>query len=284
MPEHTKPYPDGVAAIFEVARRLRAPDGCPWDREQTHQSLRPYLLEETYELLEVIDRGGQQGRQDGGPGGSSGPDDGKMLEELGDVLLQVAMHAAIAEEQGRFDAAAVSEAAAAKMVARHPHVFGHQQVADAEEVLRNWEQRKAEEAARAGRADETPLDRVPVALPALAWTNGMQKRAARVGFDYDAPQDAAEAVGEEAAELAEAAASGDEDRVFDEVGDLLLSVVSLSRKLKVNPEDALRAAGHRFRDRFAAMDRDVRTRGVSYRDLGPDELAELWERARPSGD
>jgi uncharacterized protein YabN with tetrapyrrole methylase and pyrophosphatase domain len=105
-----------------------------------------------------------------------------------------------------------------------------------------------------------------------------------VGFDYDAPDDAAEAVGEEAAELAEAAASGDQDRVFDEVGDLLLSVVSLSRKLKVNPEDALRAAGHRFRDRFAAMDRDARARGVSYRDLSPEQLAELWERARPSSD
>src|SRR5690348_8493664 len=168
MPDHAKPYADGVGAIFDVARRLRRPeDGCPWDREQTHESLRPYLLEETYELLEVIDRG---------------EDDGKMLEELGDVLLQVAMHAAIAEEQGRFDAARVSEAAAAKMVARHPHVFGDTEVADAEEVLRNWERRKAEEAAADGRT-ETPLDRVPAAMPALAWTYNMQKRASRVGFD-----------------------------------------------------------------------------------------------------
>src|SRR5215831_2625062 len=163
-----RPYPAGVEAIFEVARRLRAPDGCPWDREQTHLSLRPYLLEETYELLEVLDRG---------------MEDGKLLEELGDLLLQVAMHAAIAQEQGRFDAAQVSEAAAAKMVARHPHVFGDEQVADAEGVLRMWERRKAEEAAEAGREDETPLDRVPASLPALAWTSGMQKRAARVGFD-----------------------------------------------------------------------------------------------------
>src|SRR2546430_3641708 len=163
-----KPYSPGVAAIFEVVARLRAPDGCPWDREQTHRSLRPYLLEETYELLEVIDRG---------------EDDGKLLEELGDVLLQVAMHAAIAEEQGRFDAARVSEGAAAKMVARHPHVFGDQQAADAEEGLRNWERRKAEEAAVAGRAEETPPDRVPTTPPALAWTLNMQKRAARIGFD-----------------------------------------------------------------------------------------------------
>ena len=266
MPDRERPYPDGVGAIFEIARRLRAPeDGCPWDREQTHRSLRPYLLEETYELLEVIDRG---------------EDDGKMLEELGDVLLQVAMHAAIAAEQGRFDAARVSEAAAAKMVARHPHVFGDEEVADAEDVLRNWEQRKAEEAASEGRADETPLDRVPVALPALAWTNGMQKRAARVGFDFETPAGAAEVVAEEARELAGAAEAADPDQVFDEVGDLLLAVVSLSRKLAVNPEDALRAAGQRFRDRFAAMDREARRRGISYRDLPQSELQALWHRAK----
>jgi tetrapyrrole methylase family protein/MazG family protein len=257
-----RPYPSGVDAIFEIARRLRAPDGCPWDREQTHESLRPYLLEETYELLEVIDQR---------------LEDGKLREELGDVLLQVAMHAAIAEEQGRFDAAGVSEAAAAKMVARHPHVFGDTEVADAEEVLRNWERGKAEEAAKAGRAAETPLDRVPTELPALAWTYNMQKRAARVGFDFERPDGAAEAVAEEARELA--AADGERE-AFAELGDLLLAVVSLARKLRVNPEDALRAAGQRFRDRFAVMDREVRERGLSYRDLDPTELAELWDRAR----
>jgi tetrapyrrole methylase family protein/MazG family protein len=257
-----RPYPSGVEAIFEIARRLRAPDGCPWDREQTHESLRPYLLEETYELLEVIDQG---------------LEDGKLREELGDVLLQVAMHSAIAEEQGRFDAAGVSEAAAAKMVARHPHVFGDTEVADAEEVLRNWERGKAEEAAKAGRASETPLDRVPPALPALAWTYNMQKRAARVGFDFETPDGAAEAVAEEARELA--AADGEQE-AFAELGDLLLAVVSLARKLRVNPEDALRSAGQRFRDRFAAMDREVRERGLSYRDLDQAELAALWDRAR----
>ena len=192
MSDQERPYPDGVAAIFEIARRLRAPEGgCPWDREQTHLSLRPYLLEETYELLEVIDRG---------------EDDGKLLEELGDVLLQVAMHAAIAEEEGRFDAARVSEAAAAKMVARHPHVFGDEKAADA--------------------------------------------------------------------------AAPDGQRVFEELGDLLFAVVSLSRKLKVNPEDALRAAGQRFRDRFEAMDREARRRGISYRDLSPSDLESLWRDAR----
>jgi tetrapyrrole methylase family protein/MazG family protein len=249
-----KPYPDGVRAIFEIARRLRAPDGCPWDREQTHASLRPYLLEETYELLETIDRG---------------DDDGKMLEELGDVLLQVAMHAAIAEEQGRFDAARVSEAAAAKMVARHPHVFGDTEVSSAEDVLRNWEHQKAREAAQAGNGDQTVLDRVPPTLPALAWTLNMQKRAARVGFDLDTTEDARDRV----AEGAGSASS------FEGVGDLLLGVVSLARMLRVNPEDALRAAGQRYRDRFGRVDREVSGRGTSYRDLDRPQQQELWDRA-----
>jgi tetrapyrrole methylase family protein/MazG family protein len=254
-----RPYPDGIEAIFEVARRLRAPDGCPWDREQTHQSLRPYLLEETYEVLEAIDRG---------------PDDVRLREELGDLLLQVAMHAAIAEEQGRFDAVQVSEMAAAKIVARHPHVFGDARVADAEEVLRNWEQRKLDEAAQAGRPEETPLDRVPSAMPALAWVHGMQKRAARVGFDPESAAEAAEAVAARARE----AVAVDQEEAFRRVGDLLLSVVTLARKLRVSPEDALRAAGQRFRDRFALMHRELLARGLGYRDLDPAELKAVWDR------
>src|SRR6266568_9171347 len=227
-----RPYRDGVGAIFEVVHRLRAPGGCPWDRQQTHASLRPYLLEETYELLEAIDSG----------------DDAKMKEELGDVLLQVAMHAEIAAEQKRFSAAEVSEAAAAKMVARHPHVFGDVAVANADEVLRNWEHAKVDEARRAGREGESVVDRVPPSLPALAWTLGLQKRAARVGFDYESPAQTAENVAEEARELADATDAG---QAFDEMGDLLFAVVSLARRLKINPEDALRVAGQRFRKRFA---------------------------------
>src|SRR5258707_3805016 len=144
MPESADlSYSPGIASLFAVVARLRAPDGCPWDREQTHESLRPYLLEETYELLEAIDSG----------------DDAKMREELGDLLLQVAMHAEIAAQEGRFDAAQVSEGVAAKMVKRHPHVFGTTEVADAEEVLRNWEHQKAHEARKEGR-DESAVDRV----------------------------------------------------------------------------------------------------------------------------
>src|SRR5438105_5883525 len=262
MPEpDERPFSPGVNAIFEVVARLRAPDGCPWDREQTHESLRPYLLEETYELLEAIDTG----------------DDAKMKEELGDLLLQVAMHAEIASQERRFDAAQVSEAAAAKMVARHPHVFGDVSVASSDEVLRNWEHNKEREARKAGREDESVVDRVPSTLPALAWTLGLQKRAARVGFEYATATDSAEAVAEEARELAEAK---DPDAAFDELGDLLFAVVSLSRRLKVNPEDALRVAGQRFRKRFAAMESQVVSEGKSFRDLDSAELAKRWDEAR----
>jgi tetrapyrrole methylase family protein/MazG family protein len=255
-----KPYAPGIEAIFEVVARLRAPDGCPWDREQTHESLRPYLLEETYELLEAIDSG----------------DDAKIKEELGDLLLQVAMHAEIAAQEGRFDAAQVSEAEAAKMVARHPHVFGTTAVANADEVLRNWEHQKAHEARKAGK-DESVVDRVPVTLPALAWTLGLQKRAARVGFDFTSAKEAAESVAEEARELAEA---NDARKTFEEMGDLLFAIVSLARKLKVNPEDALRVAGERFRSRFSKTEASLREEGVTFRDLDASDLAERWEKSR----
>jgi tetrapyrrole methylase family protein / MazG family protein len=252
-------FSPGVGAIFEVVARLRAPGGCPWDREQTHESLRPYLLEETYELLEAIDSG----------------DDAKIKEELGDLLLQVAMHAEIAAEQSRFDAAQVSEGVAAKMVKRHPHVFGSTSVADAGEVLRNWEHQKVDEARTAGRDDESVVDRVPGTLPALAWTLGLQKRAARVGFDFESPAETAEAVAEEARELAAAA---DTRQTFEEMGDLLFAIVSLSRRLKVNPEDALRVAGQRFRRRFAETEAGLRKDGVTFADLDRDEQARRWNK------
>jgi len=259
-PVEEKPYSDGIAAIFEVVHRLRLPDGCPWDREQTHESLRPYLLEETYEVLEAIDSG----------------DDAKLMEELGDLLLQVAMHSEIAAEQGRFDAAKVSEAVAAKMVKRHPHVFGDVSVANAEDVLRNWEHQKMHESRKAG-SDDSVVDRVPASLPALAWTLGLQKRAARVGFDFTSPSAAAGAVAEEARELAEAT---DHDRAFEEMGDLLFALVSLARTLKVNPEDALRVAGQRFRRRFAATEAAVRSEGKAFSDLSEAEMLQRWEESR----
>lgn len=258
------PFRPGLAAVFDIVRRLRAPDGCPWDREQTHESLRQYLLEETYEVLEAIDLN----------------DDGKLKEELGDLLLQVAMHAQIAEQDGRFDAAAVSEQVALKMVSRHPHVFGDTSVHDAEDVLRNWEAQKMTEAAAAGRASESPLDRVPRALPALAWTLGLQKRAARVGFDIADSAASARAVAGEAAQVAASLAGGEADGAFDEIGDLLFAIVSLSRKVKVNPEDALRVAGRRFVERYKALEQELAAGGRTFRDLSSAEIEAAWEATR----
>src|SRR2546421_2460465 len=200
-----------------------------------------------------------------------------MMEELGDLLLQVAMHAEIAAEEGRFDAKQVSQAVAAKMVKRHPHVFGDVSVANADEVLRNWEHQKMHEARKAG-GDESVVDRVPATLPALAWTLGLQKRAARVGFDFATPAAAAESMAEEARELA--AAAGDRDRAFEEMGDLLFGIVSLARSLKVNPEDALRVAGQRFRKRFAAAEGELRRDGKTLSDLGDEEKLRRWEESR----
>jgi tetrapyrrole methylase family protein/MazG family protein len=257
VPVSEQPYPPGLAAVFEVVRRLRAADGCPWDKEQTHESLRPYLLEETYELLEAIDS----------------KDDSKLREELGDVLLQVAMHAQIAADEGRFDAAAISEQEAAKMVARHPHVFGDREVRDAEDVLRNWELDKLAAAAGQGLPTESAVDKVPSTLPALAWSLGIQKRAARVGFDYPDAAAAARGVVEEMADLESAATEEEFEREF---GDLLFALVNVARKRKVNPEDALRAAGRRFVKRFKALEELAAQRGVDIASAEPAALEALW--------
>jgi MazG family protein len=171
----------------------------------------------------------------------------------------------------------VSEAVAAKMVARHPHVFGSTSVANADEVLRNWEHQKVHEARKAGKEAESVVDRVPTTLPALAWTLGLQKRAARVGFDFASPAETAEAVAEEARELAVAANPG---QAFEEMGDLLFAMVSLARRLKINPEDALRVAGQRFRRRFAATEASLRKDGVTFEDLDRDEQARRWQEMR----
>ena len=253
-----EPYRPGLEAVFDVVRRLRAPGGCPWDREQTHLSLRPYLLEETYELLEALDA----------------EDEDKTREELGDVLLQVAMHAEIAAQRGAFDAGDVSERVAAKMVSRHPHVFGDRSVASAEEVLRNWEADKARAAATAGRGAETTLDRVPRSLPALAWTMNLQKRAARVGYD---PSDRAQAAENVAAQAIALAAPGGVDSAEEALGSLLYAAVTLARHLRVNPEDALRRSGARFKDRFDALERALRSEGRAPGDLEPGELERRLE-------
>ena len=245
--------------MLEVVEALRAPDGCPWDREQSHLSLRPYLLEETYELLEAIE------------GGSS--DD--VSEELGDILLQVFMHHAIAQEAGEFSIAEVAEHVTAKMVHRHPHVFGDVEVAGADQVLANWEGLKNKEKRKQGRV--SALEGAPQTLPALAWALSIQKRAARVGFDWKSPEGVLDKVAEAARELS---LEDDRQRQEEELGDLLFALVNLARHIRVNPEDALRTSARRFQRRFEQMELAAREQSADVRDLTPAELEKLWEQAK----
>ena len=282
---------ESFRALNEVVERLRAPGGCPWDREQTHRTLRPYLLEETYEVLDAID--GREGTT--------------LREELGDLLLQVLMHAAIAQEEpGGFDIGDIADVTKAKMIHRHPHVFGDVAVTGAADVVVNWEKlKKAEKQERLSL-----LDGVPRALPALAFAQGVQKRPARVGFDEtptlaDALDDVRAAVdtvdavaadgGAEPArqgqdwavtegEIARRGAeSGDHAappapaRALEEaIGELLFDVVALARRLRVNPEDALRERAAQFADRFRRVERDARDDGVDLHDLDGDEWRRRW--------
>jgi XTP/dITP diphosphohydrolase len=261
-----------LRALNEVVERLRAPGGCPWDREQTHRSLRPYLLEETYEVLEAIERA----------------DPATLREELGDLLLQVLMHSAIAmEEEGGFDIGDVAADARAKMIHRHPHVFGDVSVDGPAGVVVNWEKLKTSE--KRGRL--SLLDGVPAALPALAHAQGVQKRPARVGFDETPTATAAleavqsslrrvagitDAMSREA-ERGEDWAAGELD-AEDAVGDLLFAVVALARRMRVNPEEALRARAMRFAQRFRALESRAREEGVDLHDLDEAEWLDRWGR------
>jgi len=253
---------DRFRELVEIMARLRAPGGCPWDREQSHRSLKPYLLEETYEVLEAIDHGS----------------DRKLAEELGDLLLQIVFHAQIAAEAGSFTMEDVAGGISDKLRHRHPHVFGDVRVRDSEEVVDNWEQLKRAEARNHDR--ESLLDGIPAALPALQRADDVQRRVAKVGFDWDDASGPAAKVREELAEVEEASASGENERVAEEIGDLLFAVVNLARALGVNGEDALRVAVARFAERFRAMEKMADGRGIRLKGLTLEQLDELWEAAK----
>ncbi|MGZ6314661.1 MAG: nucleoside triphosphate pyrophosphohydrolase [Candidatus Limnocylindrales bacterium] len=260
-------------ALPWIAHRLRAPDGCPWDREQTHASLKKHLLEEAYEVYDALD-------------GGATPD---LAGELGDLYLQIVLHAQLAAEAGVFDLTDVQEAIGRKIVRRHPHVFGDARVATAGDVNRQWEQikRAEREAAAADSAadseGETPaeiasaLDGISFSMPALAATQEMQERAANLGYDWPEIVGILDKIHEELAEL-EAAVTDAERR--EEVGDLLLVVVNLARRHGVEAEGALRAAADKFRRRFRRVERMSRERGVQLRDMSFAELDELWDAAK----
>jgi tetrapyrrole methylase family protein/MazG family protein len=252
--------PSSFESFQETIAHLRAPEGCPWDREQTHESLRPHLLEEAYETLESIDRGNP----------------GDLKEELGDLLLQIVLHAQIASEAGAFSMADVIAAIQEKIVRRHPHVFGGLEVEGVEQVLHNWEGLKAGERERSGEG-RGALDGVPATLPALSQALEIQGRAARLGFDWRSVDGVRRKIDEELAELDGASRTDDREA---EVGDLLFAVVNLARWLEVDPESALRGCNRRFRSRFGWMEVEAAARGTSLGSLDADRLDELWEEAK----
>ncbi|MEO5986681.1 MAG: nucleoside triphosphate pyrophosphohydrolase [Candidatus Limnocylindria bacterium] len=250
--------PHGMAAI---SARLRALDGCPWDRKQTHRSLRPYLLEEAYETVDAIEHGS--------------PED--LAEELGDVLLQVILHAQLAAEEGAFDLTDVYRSITSKIVRRHPHVFGTLEVDAVEQVVANWETIKADERAERGKAQEGAFGGVARALPALAGSREIQERASALGWDWDAIDGVWEKMHEEVEELRQAASDGER---LHEIGDVLFALVNLSRWMKLDPEEALREANHRWLARYRAVEVLAAERGL---DLGSMSLAEkdvLWDEVK----
>jgi tetrapyrrole methylase family protein/MazG family protein len=253
------------AELVDVVARLRAPGGCPWDREQTHESLRSCLLEECYETLDAIDRGDSQA----------------LREELGDLLLQIVFQAQVAAETERFTLEDVIGDVVAKMIRRHPHVFGDATVADTAEVVRNWSRIKAaERASRSETADPSVLSGLPPALPALHAAARIGEKAARVGFDWPSPAAALAKVREEVAELEEALAGGAPARVEHELGDVLFAVANVARLAEQSPEMALRQALARFGRRFRAIEDAVRRSGRDIHTVTPAELEALWIEAK----
>ncbi|MGE5592028.1 MAG: nucleoside triphosphate pyrophosphohydrolase [Bacillota bacterium] len=253
--------------LMQVVERLRAPEGCPWDREQTHQSLRPFVLEEAFEVAEALDL----------------KDLDKLQEELGDLLLQVALHAAIAQELGEFRLADVVEGITSKLIRRHPHVFGDVAVSGTEEVLRNWEAIKRQEKRASGQDEpKSALAGVPVDLPALMRAYKLQKKASRLGFDWPDFHGAWDKVKEEMGELEEAYTSGDAGRIRDELGDLLFAVVNAARFLDAEPESALGATIAKFTRRFAYVEAAAARQGKQVQEMTLAEMDRYWEAAKES--
>ncbi|MBC7263176.1 MAG: nucleoside triphosphate pyrophosphohydrolase [Chloroflexi bacterium] len=255
--------PGSLEAFQAVVAQLRAPGGCPWDREQTHRSLRPFLLEEAYEVLDALEK-----------------DDTDMLrEELGDLLLQILLHVQIAVEEGEFKMVDVVRHILAKLIRRHPHVFGDVQVSGPSEVIANWEEIKRHEKA-GGEEPASILAGVPGTLPALARAQAIQRRAARVGFDWPDIEGVWAKVAEELAELRAAESSGAR---ASEVGDLLFTIVNLARWLDVDAELALRAAALKFEGRFKALEEECTAQGRRPEELSLEELDALWEGVKENG-
>ncbi len=253
---------DAFQQLVEIMQRLRAPGGCPWDRDQTHASIKPYLIEEAYEVAEAIDEN----------------DFEEMRKELDDLLLQVVFHAQMAKEGGKFDIEDVVHGINEKMTRRHPHVFGDVTVSGSGEVLRNWARIKSEE--RKDSGDNSVVAGVPRALPALLRAHRLGEKAAHIGFDWSNADEVLAKVDEELAELRAAIAAGDADATRQEIGDLLLALASLGRHLAVHGEEALHRASDRFIERFRYVERRLAELQRDPHDASPEELNRLWGEAK----
>ncbi|RKX96446.1 MAG: nucleoside triphosphate pyrophosphohydrolase [Spirochaetes bacterium] len=242
--------------LVRVMERLRAENGCPWDRKQTHESLKPYLIEETYEVISAIDSG----------------NDDELKEELGDLLLQIVFHAQIAKEDGRFDIDDVAKTIVEKLIRRHPHVFGDLKVSGSDEVLQNWEKIKKEE------GKESIFDGVPEGLPSLLKARRVQEKAKRVGFDWNNIEGTLDKVKEEFDELSEAIKFGKKEKISEEFGDLLFSLVNVSRFLDIDAEDSLRQTIEKFMKRFKSVEKIIKSKGgKDLKNYTINELDEIWE-------
>ena len=255
---------ESFARLVALIARLRAPGGCPWDREQTHASLKPMAIEEAYELVEAID----EGRDD------------DLVGELGDLLLQVVFHGQIGAEENRFNAADVCDRVAEKMVRRHPHVFADDAARTSGDVLRNWEALKAAERQARGKTDGSMLDSVSKSHPAVMEALQISTKASRVGFDWKDAESVLAKLDEEVVELRGALASGKDRAVAEEVGDLLFVVVNLARKAGVDPESALKGANRKFRRRFRHVEERLREEGRSPAESSLGEMDALWNEAK----
>ncbi|MEC4684397.1 MAG: nucleoside triphosphate pyrophosphohydrolase [Nitrospirota bacterium] len=246
--------------LVKIMEALRSEDGCPWDREQTRQSLKPYLIEEAYELLEAIEE----------------DDPSRIKEELGDLLFQIVFHARIAEERGEFDIRDVIGAISGKMVFRHPHVFGGKRLRTADEVLDRWEEHKRQE----GKLKESILEGIPGNLPALLKAHRVQERVSRVGFDWEKAEDVIKKVESEFEEFKSALEGRDREKIEEELGDILFTLVNLARFVDVNPDEALRKTIAKFIRRFSYIETRAKQEGRDLSDYTLEEMDQLWEKAK----
>ena len=254
-----------IDELVAVMKKLRSPEGCPWDRKQTHHSLMAGMMDECGELLDAI----------------AAEDDENLKEELGDVLMNIVLHSVIAEERGAFTFDDVVRAVTAKMIFRHPHVFGTESVQSAEEVAGLWERVKAQEKNHAPKPDASVLDGVANHCPALLQAEKVQKKAAKVGFDWTEQKQIADKIGEDYGELREAMKSGDEDHIDEELGDLLFAAANLSRFRKRDSAELLLArATAKFRRRFSAMENMLRAEGRRVEDCSAEEMNRLWDKVK----